>query len=481
MPSMPAEDVAAPGAGLRRRPGPRRIRRRASKGSEMATTASPMSWTNWGRNQSVYPRRVEKVTSARDVAAVITDAIRRGQRVKAVGSGHSFSAIAVPSDVQIRLEADGAPVGIDARTGLAEVPAGLELHRLNRLLWKSGLSMQNLGDIDAQTVAGAISTGTHGTGARKQGLAAQVRRLEMVLGSGDIVTCSPEQNPDLFGAARVGLGALGVMTRVTLQCEPAYYLQAAEEGMPLDEVLHRLDELVDTPDHFEFFWFPHTSIALTKRNTRLASPPAVTRSARRASVDSLVQNGIHGLSCRAGRRLPGQVPKLNQWLAANAWPAHYADASYEVFTSSRRVRFVETEYAIPRGAIREALSRVRRLTETCARDVTFPLEVRFAAADDIPLSTAFGRDSAYIAAHVYRGQPHQAYFEAFEAVMNDYGGRPHWGKLHNQAASTLRARYPLFDQFLAVRDAADPAGIFRNPYLDRVLGVSASGDIRRAG
>ena len=183
----------------------------------------------------------------------------------------------------------------------------------------------------------------------------------------------------------------------------ADYLEAAEEGMPLDEALQRLDELADTSDHFEFFWFPHTSVALTKRNTRLAEPPAVTRSPRRASVGALVENGVHGLFCRAGRWLPGQVPRLNRFLAGNAPPAHYADASYEVFTSIRRVRFVETEYAIPREAIRDALARVRRLTQTYGHDVTFPLEVRFAAADDIPLSTAFGRDTAYIAAHVYRG------------------------------------------------------------------------------
>ena len=441
----------------------------------MTSRPAPASWTNWGGNQSVSPRRVETVTSARDVAAVISEAVRRGQRVKAVGAGHSFSPIAVPGDVQITLEAGGAAVDIDAGTGRAVVPAGLPLHRLNRLLWQAGLSMQNLGDIEAQTVAGAISTGTHGTGARKQGLAAQVRALEMVLGDGDIVTCSPEQDPDLFCAARVGLGALGVLTRVTLQCEPAYYLEAAEEGMPLDEVLRNLDELADTADHFEFFWFPHTAIALTKRNTRLSRPPAVTRSRRRAAADALVQNGVHELFCRAGRRLPGQVPRLNRFLARNAWPSHYAGASYEVFTSVRRVRFVETEYAIPREALAEALARVRTLTETYAYDVTFPLEVRFAAADDIPLSTAFGRDSAYIAAHVYRGQPYQAYFEAFEAVMSDYGGRPHWGKMHTLTASRLRSRYPLFDQFLAVRDRADPAGVFRNHYLDRVLGLPAAG------
>jgi L-gulono-1,4-lactone dehydrogenase len=447
----------------------------------MTSRTSPVTWTNWGGNQSVAPQRVVKVTSAREVSGVITDAIRRGHRVKAVGSGHSFSAIAVPADVQLTLEASGALVSIDAGTGRAEVPAGLDLYRLNRLLWKSGLSMQNLGDIEAQTVAGAISTGTHGTGAAKQGLAAQVRALEMVLGNGEIVTCSPEQDPDLFSAARVGLGALGVLTRVTLQCEPAYYLEAAEEGMPLDEVLQRLDELADTSDHFEFFWFPHTSVALTKRNTRLADPPAVSRSPRRASADALVENGVHGLFCRAGRWLPGQVPRLNRFLAGHAPPAHYADASYEVFTSIRRVRFVETEYAIPREAIREALARVRRLTQTYGHDVTFPLEVRFAAADDIPLSTAFGQDTAYIAAHVYRGRPYQAYFDAFEAVMNAYGGRPHWGKMHTQTAARLRSRYPLFDQFLAQRDQADPAGIFRNHYLDRVLGTPASGDVRPSG
>jgi FAD/FMN-containing dehydrogenase len=299
-----------------------------------------------------------------------------------------------------------------------------------------------------------------------------------VLGGGEIVTCSPEQNPDLFAAARVGLGALGVITRVTLQCEPAYYLQAAEVPMPLAEVLRRLDELADTSDHFEFYWFPHTSVALTKRNTRLASPPAATRSPRRAAADALVENGVFELFCRAGRVLPRQVPRLNRFLAGHAWPAHYADVSYEVLTSPRRVRFVETEYAIPRAAIHEALARVRRMTQTYGYDVSFPLEVRFAAADDIPLSTACGRDSAYIAAHVYRGQPYQAYFEAFEAVMTDYGGRPHWGKLHTLTASTLRSRYPLFDQFLAVRDQADPAGTFRNHYLDRVLGVPADASAR---
>jgi FAD-linked oxidoreductase len=436
----------------------------------MSPSPPPASWTNWGGNQSVSPRRVEHATSAGDVAAVVRDAVRRGQRVKAVGAGHSFSPIAVPAEVQLTLEAGHAPVDIDAAAGLAVVPAGLELHRLNRLLWASGLSMQNLGDIEAQTVAGAISTGTHGTGARKQGLAAQVRAIELVLGDGEIVTCSPEQDPGLFSAARVGLGALGIMTRVTLQCEPAYYLEAAEEGMPLDEVLGHLDELADSSDHFEFFWFPHTAIALTKRNTRLAEPPAATRSPRRAALDSLAQNGVHGLFCRAGARLPGQVPKLNRFLARNAWPSRYAGPSYEVFTSARRVRFVETEYAIPRAAIGEALGRVRQLTETHARDVTFPLEIRFAAADDIPLSTAFGRDSAYIAAHVYRGRPFQAYFDAFEAIMNDYAGRPHWGKMHGLAAGQLRSRYPLFDHFLAVRDRADPQGTFRNHYLDRVLG-----------
>ena len=275
---------------------------------------APASWANWGGNQSVAPRRAEVATSAADVAAVITDAVRRGQRVKAVGSGHSFSAIAVPGDVQLTLAASSAAVSIDAGTGLAVVPAGLTLHRLNRLLWASGLSLPNLGDIEAQTVAGAISTGTHGTGARKLGLAAAVRALEMVLGSGDIVTCSAGENPDLFAAARVGLGALGIITRVTLQCEPAYYLQADEEAVPLEEVLHRLDELADTSDHFEFFWFPHTSVALTKRNTRLRRPPAATRSPRRAAVDALVENGVHEVFCRAGRRAPRQVPALNRFL-----------------------------------------------------------------------------------------------------------------------------------------------------------------------
>jgi FAD-linked oxidoreductase len=431
-----------------------------------------MRWRNWAGNQRTDPQRTVVARNADDVVDAVKNAQRDGLRVKALGSGHSFTGIAVPEDVALRPPADPNLLYVDAATGLVTAPAGLPLHRLNVLLWERGLALPNLGDIDAQTVAGAISTGTHGTGVTHRGLAAQVRGLEMVLADGSLMACSPTERPEVFSAARVGLGALGVITSVTLQAVPAFRLHAIETAMPLDDVLAGLDELVAGNEHFEFYWFPHTGIAATKRNNRTeATGPTRGRVAEWVG-DDLLGNGAFELTCRLGAAVPALVPPVNRLMAAQMAAAEYVDRSYRVFTSPRRVRFVEMEYGVPRAAIQEALAGLRAAAARHARAVTFPVEVRFAAADDVPLSTASGRESAYIAVHVYRGQPHEAYFGAVEAVMTGLGGRPHWGKLHTQTAATLRERYPAFDDFVALRDRLDPEGRFTNAYLDRVLGPS---------
>ncbi|MBV9922403.1 MAG: FAD-binding protein, partial [Pseudonocardia sp.] len=382
------------------------------------------------------------------------------------GSGHSFTAIAVPDGVAVRAPADPTLLRVDA-TGLATVPAGMTLRALNPLLWERGWALPNLGDVDVQTVAGAISTGTHGTGATHPGLAGQVRALELVTADGGVRTCSPDEDPELFAAARVGLGALGVLTAVGLQTVPAFRLHAVEATRPLESALDLLD---GHDDHVEFYWFPHTDVAATKRNNRTdADGPRRGRMGGWVG-DELVGNGAFALACRIGGAVPGLVPSINRIVAGRFAACEYVDRSYRVFTSPRRVRFVEMEYAVPRAALPEAFAGLRRAVERHGQAVTFPVEVRVAAADAIPLSTAFGRDSAYLAVHVHRGEPYEAYFGAVEAVMRDLDGRPHWGKLHNRTAADLRTAYPGFDGFVALRDRLDPERRFGNAYLERVLG-----------
>jgi L-gulono-1,4-lactone dehydrogenase len=429
-----------------------------------------MRWQNWAGNQRTDPSRTVVARDAGDVVDAVKAAQRDGLRVKALGTGHSFTAIAVPDDVALRPPSDPAQLRVDGGSGLVTAPAGLSLRRLNALLWDRALALPNLGDIDAQTVAGAISTGTHGTGAGHQGLAAQVRGLEIVLADGSLLHCSPTENAELFSAARVGLGALGIIVSVTLQAVPAFRLHAVEAALPLDHVLADLDALAADNDHFEFYWFPHTDIAATKRNNRTEAEGPVRGRVAEWVGDDLLGNGAFEVACRIGRAVPRLVPSINRLVAAQFASSEYVDRSHRVFTSPRRVRFLEMEYAVPRAAIHDALDGLRAAAARHAQAVTFPVEVRFAAADDIPLSTASGRDSAYIAVHVYRGQPHEAYFGAVEAVMTGLGGRPHWGKLHTRTAATLRERYPAFDGFVALRDRVDPERRFTNAYLDRVLG-----------
>lgn len=425
-----------------------------------------MTWQNWAGNQRTDPRYTVVARDAGDVVDAVKTAQRDGLRVKALGSGHSFTAIAVPEDVALVVPSDRAQARVDP-TGLLTVPAGVTLRALNAWAWDRGWALPNLGDIDAQTVAGAISTGTHGTGATRQGLAAQVRAFEIVTADGSLLNCT---DGELFAAARVGLGALGVLVTVTLQAVPAFRLHAVEAAQPLGQVLGGLDELVATNDHFEFYWFPHTDIAATKSNNRTEADGPVRGRVAEWVGDDLLGNGAFELVCRLGARVPRLVPSINRKAASLFAAAEYVDRSYRVFTSPRRVRFLEMEYAVPCEAVGEAISGLRAAVDRHGQAVSFPVEVRFSAADDIPLSTASGRDSAYIAVHVFRGQPHEAYFGAVESVLTALGGRPHWGKLHTQTAASLRGSYPQFDAFVALRERLDPERRFTNTYLDRVLG-----------
>lgn len=434
----------------------------------MATRAGG-SWHNWAGNQTAAPRDVVHPSGTDELVHVVKDAAARGLRVKAVGSGHSFTDIAVTDGVQVVLDRHAEVLAADPSTGRVTVQSGIRLHDLNERLAGLGLALTNLGDIDAQTVAGALSTGTHGTGLRVGGLATQVAALTLVLADGSVVHCDADEEPELFAAARVGLGALGLLDTVTLQAEPAFTLRAQELPVPLAEVLDDLDGLFSRNEHAEFYWFPNTDVALTKQNNR-TDTAAPLGPVRTWLEDELAANAVFDVLCRAGRAVPALVPRLNGFAARTMAAREFADRSDRVFVSPRRVRFCEMEYGFPREALREVLDGLRAFLDTSGLRISFPVEVRAAAADDIWLSTAYGRESAYLAVHTYRGVPYEQYFRGVERIVDAVGGRPHWGKLHFQTAATLRTRYPRFDDFTALRARLDPEGRFANAYLDRVLG-----------
>ena len=429
------------------------------------------SWQNWSGTVEVTPTRIVSPRTAADVADEVTRAIEDGLSVKAIGSGHSFTDIAATRGVMIDLSRLTGIITGDRNTGLVTVAAGTTLKELNIALWKMGLSMTNLGDIDVQTISGAISTGTHGTGRSFGGLATQVRGLQLVTATGELLDCSPDKNPDIFAAARVGLGALGIITAVTLQCEPAFVLHAIESPADYDDLLEVLGVL-ETGDHFEFYWFPHTRRVLTKSNTRLPIDTELQPVGRIKGwlddefLSNTVFNGINRLTTLR----PKLIGTANRLAARALSEREYIDRSYKVFTSPRRVVFREMEYAVPRKSLAYLIDEIDGWIKRSGERIGFPVEVRTAAADNIPLSTAYGRDTAYIAVHQYHRRPHDKYFLAVEAIAKSVEGRPHWGKLHYRSADDLAPVYPRFNDFLTVRDRLDPDRRFGNDYLRRVLG-----------
>jgi L-gulono-1,4-lactone dehydrogenase len=441
----------------------------------MKQTAGPRQWRNWAGTVTATPARWAQPRSEAEIAAAVKDAAAAGLQVRALGSGHSFTPVAATDGLAIDLSLWTGITAADPQTGLVTVRSGTTLRALNAVLDEFGLAMANLGDIDAQTIAGALSTGTHGTGARLGGLATQVEALDLVLADGSLVTCSASAWPELFAAARVGLGALGVITAVTLRCVPSFTLAADERPMPVEQVIEQLDTLAAANDHFEFYWFPYGRGALVKRNNRLtadgrAGAPARMPGWRRVWEFEVMENAAFGTLCRLGRAAPRLIPALGRMSSAALSVRTYGDASHRVFVTPRRVHFVESEYAVPRESLAGVLAELRRAVPRLAEPVMFPVEVRVAAADDIWLSTAYGRDTAYIAIHQYAGLPYQAYFDLFESVVAEVAGRPHWGKLHSLDAGRLRSLYPRFGDFLGVRAQVDPEDRFGNPYLSRVLG-----------
>jgi L-gulono-1,4-lactone dehydrogenase len=429
-------------------------------------------WRNWAGDESCIPAAIVSPRSVEEVAAAIGQARERGLKVRVAGAGHSFGDNVCTDGMLLRLDALSRVLQLDAAAGVVSVEAGISIRALNAALAAQGLAFENLGDIDSQSLAGAISTATHGTGARLGNIPSQVLALTLVLADGSTLRCSRnDADPELFKATVVSLGALGVIVEVTLNAVPAFTLRAIDATAPLEATLDRFEELSLGNDHFELYAFPYAPLALTRTNNRTDLPPRPRARAVAYAEDILLNNELFGALCRLGRRFPGQIPRINRLVTRLAAGRRVRiDRSHAIFASPRHVRFTEMEYSLPRARTPEAVRAVMSLIDERRLPVPFPIEVRSVAADDAFLSTATSRDSGYVAVHMFEGMGWRPYFEAVEEIMLDLEGRPHWGKRHFQAAETLRERYPDWDRFASVRARLDPTGLFANAWTDRVLG-----------
>ena len=429
-------------------------------------------WTNWAGTEAAAPRHVIAPSNTKQIQYQIEHALAHRRTVKMIGTGHSFNGISAPVDTMLRPDRISGITAVDRAAMTVTVLAGTPLHVLNTELDRLGLSLHNMGDIAEQTIAGATATGTHGTGGTVASLSAQMAAFTIITGHGEEITASPTSFRRLYAAGRVGLGALGILTSITLYVEPLFALEAHERPMTWDAALAAYDELTHDHHHVDVFWFPHTDRVMTKTNDRLAELDGLRPLSRWKHWldDEFLSNTVFGILTSVGSHAPRAVPRLNQISGRALSERSYSDIAHRVFTSPRRVRFKEMEYALPRAVGLEALREVRRVIEASSWRIGFPIEIRSTPADDIALSTASGRDSMYLAFHVPMDADHHGYFSGVEDVLRAFDGRPHWGKMHNLLADDLAKLYPQFEEFVALRDELDPQRVFTNPYLQRVLG-----------
>lgn len=434
-------------------------------------TAQPLRH-NWSGSVRFDPARRAYPASEAEVAALLADAATRGEQVRVVGAGHSFMPLAATDGLQLCLDRLCGLIDVDPSSGEATLWGGTRIREIAGLLAPHGRALASMGDIDAQALAGAVSTATHGTGLAFTGYSALVTRLRLALPSGELVDVDRHHRPELFEAARVGLGCLGVITRVTLRTVPSFGLATRETTEPVDAVIDGFLDRAERADHLEFFWFPGTPRATVKETTRLSADAPLHPLGPVAHLVNreLLGNGAYGALCRAAFVAPRVASAVRGVASRYMAGGEFSDHSHRVFVAPRRVRFEETEYAVPAEALPEAVRAVERALVRSGEQVTFPLEVRIGAADDTWLGMASGRTSAYIAVHRYRREPFAPILAAVEPVFADYAGRPHWGKRHTLTADDVARLYPRYEDFCRVRTDVDPQGVLLNPLTRSLWG-----------
>ncbi|MFB9275336.1 D-arabinono-1,4-lactone oxidase [Cohnella cellulosilytica] len=433
---------------------------------------SGRKWRNWSRIVSATPRTVLYPLHIEEVVEAVKLCREQGRTLRVLGSGHSFTAIAASDDVFVSLDRMQGILHVDWEACTATVWAGTKLRMLGELLHSEGLAQENLGDIDVQSIAGAISTGTHGTGLAFGNISTQVVGLTVVTATGEVLDVTERSHPELFKALQISLGALGVIVQVTLRLQPSYKLKYESARLPLSECMERLDDLTRRHRNFEFYWFPYAEPCQLKMMNETEEPATPDKLSSYLS-DLVLENVVFGALSGLCRWVPRMSASVSRLCAAAVPTGSRIEISHRVYATKRLVRFNEMEYNLPIEALQPV---IREMREQMAREeyrVHFPIECRFAKGDQIWLSPAYGRDSAYIAVHMYRGMPYERFFADMERIFLRHGGRPHWGKLHSLQAAELRKAYPMWDRFKKLRAEMDPGGNFLTPYLRKLFGIEA--------
>lgn len=425
------------------------------------------TWSNWTGNVQCRPAEIVRPRSEDEVATAIRRAVAAGRSVRVAGSGHSYSEIVSTSGTLISLERMRGLVSVDAERAEATAWAGSPLRSLADPLWEHGFVMVNLGDTDVQALGGAISTATHGSGVRLGSLSSQVAGLTLVTAAGDVVECSEQVEPELFKAARVGLGCLGVITRVRLRVQPRYLLSMTARRERLETVLAEIDQRLESR-HFEFWYWPDTD-SVSTRTSEITQAPINENALERFFNGIVVENGGLWAVSSIARAMPSTADAISRLQARLAPAGDRVDRPNRILATPRLVKLLETEYSVPAEAGPDCLREVKAWIDRCDVPISFPIEYRYVAAEDSYLSPYFGRPTAMIDLQQFVGMPYREYFAAGEEIFRRYDGRPHWGKLHSRTAAELRPLYPEWDRFQAVRRRWDPDGVFMNDYLRRVL------------
>ena len=427
-------------------------------------------WRNWARNLSWRPARTLRPATTDEVVQIVREAGDAGRHIRPVGAAYSYTPLAETDQDLVCLDASAGVERVDLDRGIAVVRPGTRLGPLVNELAQHGAALANLGDIDRQGIAGAIATGTHGTGITIPSLSGQVKALTLVTGEAEVLEL--DEHSPLFPAAQISLGALGIITSITLQIQPLYSLRIERGAEPFETLLPQLRERIARNRGFEFFWFPSDRLAYTKIMNELPglAKLKLASEAVRAVSDIVVENGLLWLACESLLRWPRlrrpwlRLAELTMAADTAYRPAHRA------YATPRLVRHFEVEYALPAERAADVLAALADLLRERPVNTVVPIEVRFSAAEDIPLSPAYGRPVVWIAVHTYDKEDYQEYFDRCEQLFLSFDGRPHWGKFHSLTGPELRRRYPRWDDFQAATRTLDPQHVFSNAYLERLLG-----------
>lgn len=427
---------------------------------------------NWSGTVDFDPSAYVRVRTEGEIIHHLARATAHGMNVRAIGAGHSFMPLAQASGIQMSLDGHRGLVHVDPVSGDVTVRGGTRLWELGPMLAAHGRALAVMGDIDRQSIAGAISTGTHGTGAAYPGFSGLVTGLRIALASGDVVWADADHNPRLFEAARLGLGAFGIITQVRIQTVPLYRMHRREYTAEMSRAVEGLDELMRAHDHAELFWVPGANrcVVRTLNHLPLETAPMGPGRLRSALGKEVLGNGGFALANRVARAVPRSQQVLGRTITALMPSPVAVGDPHRIFAESRRVRFRETEMSIPAHRWGEAFEALSAALSRLGSHIVFPLEVRRVRRDDVWLSGAYERDALYIAAHIPVAEKSDVFLDTVHDVLAGLDGRPHWGKLHHFGVREVAERYPRFEDVREVRDDVDPGRLFTNDTIERVLG-----------